>query len=122
MVQRVKVREKYESDPKKIYTMLTDQYKSVFRTKNIENIHDEIFNQFYENAITDVKVTESNIITAIHQLKGNSASGSDGIPAIFLIKTKITIAKLMMLLLRQSLDNSSMTEVHKRAYVLPIHK
>lgn len=30
--------EDYESNPKKICAMLTDQYKSVFRTRNVEYI------------------------------------------------------------------------------------
>lgn len=46
----------------------------------------------------------------------------DGIPAIFLIKTRRLIGKPMMLLLTQSLDDTSIVEVYKIAYESPIHK
>lgn len=53
-----------------------------------------------------VRVSEADISKAIDQLKENSASGPDGIPAIFL-KTKMTIAKPLMLLMSQSLSLAS---------------
>ena len=52
----------------------------------------------------------------------NSAAGPDGIPAIFLINTKISIANPLKMILRKSLDEEKIPDIFKLAYVTPIHK
>ena len=52
----------------------------------------------------------------------NSTAGPDGIPAIFLKKTKKAISKPLALLLRKSIDEGAIHEMFKMAYVTPIHK
>lgn len=88
--------------------------------KENENIDDEVLNQLDENAITYVEGTESKTTKATDQLKENSAPRPDGIPPTFLRRPTMVRAKPMILLLRQSVDESSIAEVHEMAYVLPI--
>lgn len=77
-----KMREKSDSVPKMVGTVLIDQYMFLFGTKYKENAN-EIFNLFGENAITDVDITENDTDKAIYQLKKNSASGSDEAHLLF---------------------------------------
>merc|ERR1711962_659041 len=48
--------------------------------------------------------------------------GPDGVPAIFLKRTKTAISKPLALLLRKSIDEGKIPEIFKMAYVTPIHK
>lgn len=52
--------------------------------------------------MTDVEVTENNMITAVHQLTEHSAPG----PAVLCIKREVAKAEPVMLMLRQSLEGS----------------
>lgn len=91
---------KYDNDRKEICRNLTDHYASICSRRSIENMEDELFNLFNENAITDDKVIENYMIIAIDRLRGNSAPGLGEISAI-LKNTQRIIAKSMMLMLRQ---------------------
>ena len=55
-------------------------------------------------------------------LKKNSAAGPDGIPAIFPINTREYIKAPLALILRKSLDEGTLPDVLKLAYVTPIYK
>jgi len=72
--------------------------------------------------LEDIKFTEEDIITAIRELKLNSAPGPDGIPTSLLIKCKESIARPLYLLWRQSLDTGTVPAQAKRAIITPIHK
>lgn len=48
--------EEYENDSRKTWLMVTEQYKSVFSTRNRKYTDDEMFNQSDENSFTDVQV------------------------------------------------------------------
>lgn len=51
---------------------------------SVQEIKDkEILNQYDENAITDVKITESDTYKTCDHLKENSALGPDGIPVYY---------------------------------------
>lgn len=54
----------------------------------------------------NIEISENDIGKAMDQLKKKTAPGPDGIPAILLKKTKRTVAKLLILLMGQSLDKS----------------
>ena len=55
-------------------------------------------------------------------MNASSTAGSDGVPAILLIKTKDAIALPLKLILRKSIDEGKIHNIHKMAYVTPIHK
>ena len=114
--------EEYINDPKVLCDMLLQQYNSVFSTTQITEINDEIFNTNEENDLTDIIVNQQAIREAINELRSDSAAGPDGVPAIFLKQTASSISKPLAMLLRQSLDESSIAEIHKLAYITPLHK
>lgn len=58
------------------------QCKPLFNTKDKGKVDDEIYNQFIENAITDVDVTENEMNKAIDQLT-NSVPEPFDIPYVF---------------------------------------
>ena len=80
------------------------------------------FDEVNEGDLYDIEVTRKKVEDAIDELDENSSAGPDGIPAIFLKKTKKAISKPLALLLRKSLDEGAIPEVFKMAYVTPIHK
>ena len=52
----------------------------------------------------------------------HTSAGPDGVPAIFLKRTKTAISKPLALLLRKSIDEGKIPEIFKMAYVTPIYK
>ena len=80
------------------------------------------FDEVNEGDLHDIEVTRKKVEDAIDDLDENSTAGPDGIPAIFLKKTKKTISRPLALWLRKSLDEGAILEVFKMAYVTPIHK
>merc|ERR1712236_145904 len=57
-----------------------------------------------EDDLNDINIEIQDIIDAIDKLEENSAPGPDGVPAIFLKKTKEVIAPHLTNMLRRSLD------------------
>ena len=120
-----KIQNEYIYDLKEICKLLVDQYNSQFSINNDRpKINEEIFNNnnIEDGDLNDIELTEKDIIDAIGELKMNSAAGPDGIPAIFLINTKISIANPLKMILRKSLDEQKIPDIFKLAYVTPIHK
>ena len=81
-----------------------------------------LFNKEDPKDLNDIEIEVQDIKDAIDELDKNSAAGLDGIPAIFLIKTKEAIAEPMAKMLRKSLDEGKIPNILKMAYVSPIHK
>ena len=76
--------------------MLTSQYKSQMNENTIDKEREEIeylLNDIREGDLVDIEVAESTIIESIKDLNENSSAGSDNVPAIFMMKTKFTVAK-----------------------------
>ena len=120
-----KIQNEYIYDLKEICKLLVDQYNSQFSINNdMPKINEEIFNNnnIEDGDLNDIELTEKDIIDAIGELNMNSAAGPDGIPAIFLINTKISIANPLKMILRKSLDEEKIPDIFKLAYVTPIHK
>ena len=120
-----KIQNEYIYDLKEICKLLVDQYNSQFSINNDRpKINEEIFNNnnIEDGDLNDIELTEKDIIDAIGELNMNSAAGPDGIPAIFLINTKISIANPLKMILRKSLDEEKIPDIFKLAYVTPIHK
>ncbi|CAL4067988.1 unnamed protein product, partial [Meganyctiphanes norvegica] len=82
----------------------------------------EIFNNVNQEDLIDIDVTESAILDAIGELNANSAAGPDDIPALFIIKTKESLALPLRILLRKSLDEGDIPDILKLANITPIHK
>ena len=120
-----KVCDKYIYEGKEICKMLADQYKGQFSTNsmdsNVEEIT-ELLDDFNDSDLVDIDITEKDIIDAINDLDENLSAGPDEVPAIFLKKTKNTIAKPLKFILRKSLDEGVIPDIFKLAHITPIHK
>ena len=115
----------YTYDNKEICMKLVNQYKNQFskpRTNVTNERWEEIFNDIDQEDLTDIDVTELEIQNAIGELKENSSAGPDDIPALFLRKTRESIALPLKILLRKSLDEGIIPDVYKLANITPIHK
>ena len=113
--------DEYIYDGKEICNSLKLQYVSQF-SESSNRKNENLFDNHNQEDLTEIKVESRNIEDAIDELDENSSAGPDGLPAIFLKKTKETISKPLALLLRKSLDEGKIPEIYKLAYVTPIHK
>ena len=111
----------YTASSSKMANLLSSQYSSVFSKPS-----DSPYYGMSENAndatITDIDFTEQDIIDAIDELKNTSASGPDGLAAIFLKKCKNSLAKPLFHLWRKCLDQGITPDKLKEAHIIPIHK
>ena len=108
-------------DGKVICNCLREQYVSQFSNKSeIEN--EDLFEDPDIDDLSEIEIEEKDIEDAIDELDEYSSAGPDGLPAIFLKKTKKAISKPLAILLRKSLDEGKIPEIFKLAYVTPIHK
>ena len=115
----------YIYDNKEICMKLVNQYKNQFsksRTVVTKENWEEIFDEINQEDLTDIDVTELEMQNAIGELNENSSAGPDDVPALFLIKTKESIALPLKILLRKSLDEGIIPDIHKLANITPIHK
>ena len=113
--------EKFIYDGKEISNCLKTEFTSQMNKRtNREN--PVRFDEVNEGDLHDIEVTRKKVEDAIDDLDENSTAGPDGIPAIFLKKTKKAISKPLALLLRKSIDEGVIYELFKMAYVTPIHK
>ena len=113
--------EKFIYDGKEISNCLKTEFTSQMNKRtNREN--PVRFDEVNEGDLHDIEVTRKKVEDAIDDLDENSTAGPDGIPAIFLKKTKKAISKPLALLLRKSIDEGAIYELFKMAYVTPIHK
>jgi len=112
---------KFIYDGKEISNCLKTEYTSQMneRTNRGNSVQ---FDEVNEGDLYDIEVTRKKVEDAIDELDENSTAGPDGIPAIFLKKTKKAISKPLALLLRKSIDEGAILEMFKMAYVMPIHK
>ena len=117
--------ENYIYDNTEICMKLVQQYKNQFsKSKTIvsDEEWEQIFNHIEQGDLTDIEVTEIEILDAIGKLNENSSAGPDDIPSLFLIKTKESLALPLKILLRKSLDEGVIPDIHKLANITPIHK
>ena len=71
--------------------------------------------------ISDIDITEEDIIAAIDELSNTSASGPDGLTAIFLKKCKLSLSQPLCQLWRDCIDLGITPWTLKEAHVIPIH-
>ena len=109
-------------DGKEICEKLVSEFYSQFSEVSRENENENRFDNFDSDDLSDIEFGTKDIEDAINELDENSSAGPDGLPAIFLKKTKETISLPLTLLLRKSLDEGKIPDIFKLAYVTPIHK
>ena len=105
-----------------ICNSLKSQFVSQFSTTNDIRENEQLFDEYDRTELNDIEFTTKEIEDAIDELDENSSAGPDGIPAIFLKKTKEEISLPLSILLRKSIDEGKIPGILKMAYVSPIHK
>lgn len=112
---------KLYDDPVKMANILQNQYKSVFSNPDTEtNINIE--NTTSGPTISDIEVTEEDILKAINLIPANSAGGPDKFPACILKECKRELAKPLKLIFRKSLDTGIIPQKYLQQTIIPIHK
>ena len=114
------IKEYTASSPKMAY-LLSTQYSSVFSEPK-DSPYYTVEEDMSAISLTDIDFSEQDIIDAIDELKNTSASGPDGIAAIFLKKCKESLAKPLFGLWRKCLDQQVTPTKLKEAHIIPIHK
>ena len=111
----------YTASSSKMANLLSSQYSFVFSKPSDSPYYAMVENQD-DVTITDIEFSEQDIIDAIDELKNTSASGPDGLAAIFLKKCKDSLAKPLFHLWRKCLDQGITPDKLKEAHIIPIHK
>ena len=103
------------SNKYEICCLLLDQFNSVFTKPNPDMI---VTNPFYffhtqssmnednELYLTNIVLSEKNIIEAIHELSASSAAGPDGIPSSLLVNCSTGLAPLLLIVFTHSLSSA----------------
>lgn len=79
-------------------------------------------NETTRSSFEDVKFSQEAIITAIKEIKLNSAPGRDGIQTNLQLKCKGSIARPLCLLWRHTMDTSTVPAQANRVIIIPTHK
>ena len=111
----------YTSNSSEMAEILSSQYSSVF-SKPSPSPYDEMIEDPNIPTISDIDITEEDIIAAIDELSNTSASGPDGLTAIFLKKCKHSLSKPLCQLWRDCVDLGITPGTLKEAHIIPIHK
>ena len=107
-------------DGKEICKELMSEFHSQF-SEHSSRENENLFDDCDSDDLSDIEFGTKEIEEAINELNENSSAGPDGLPAIFLKKTKETISLPLALLLRKSLDEGKIPDILKLAYVTPIY-
>ena len=111
----------YTASSSRMANLLSAQYSSVF-SKPVNSPYYSMEEDVTAESLTDIEFTEQDIIDAIDELKNNSASGPDGLAAIFLKNCKNSLSKPLFQLWRKCLDRGITPNKLKEAHIIPIHK
>ena len=115
-------RNEYTASSSKMANLLSTQYSSVFSKPYADSPYYSIQESEDDVTITNIEFSEQDIIDAIDELKNTSASGPDGLAAIFLKKCKDSLARPLFQLWRKCLDQGITPCKLKEAHIIPIHK
>ncbi|XP_066933083.1 uncharacterized protein [Clytia hemisphaerica] len=102
--------------------ILSRQYVSVFSAPKPFDIIQSENDEVNVDIISDLQVTEDDLIKAINDLSQTAAPGPDGFPATFLKQCKEELSIPLCILWRQSLDKGIVPDELKRCTITPIHK
>lgn len=87
-----------------------------FDTESVTNINDLCAK------IPKINIIESDILSMIQKLPKNLVAGPDNIPNILLHKCAVSLAKLVTLMLKESLQSGHTPQIWKTSYIYPIFK
>ena len=111
-------------DVYEISNILQNQFSSVYSDPTSADIQDPVFstNIVHPLSPVDFTITDANLISAMSELKSNSAPGPDGFPAQLLIECKHALSIPLAIMWRESFRLRKVPECYKWSYVHPLHK
>ena len=112
---------KLVGNSKEMAEILSEQYKKVFSTP-IDPSTIVNNNPAQTPSISDITFSESDIESAIDELRITSASGPDGFPAALLKNCKQSLAVPLTIFWRKCLDTSHIPSLLKQSVIVPQHK
>ena len=113
------------SNPKSICEMFKVQYESVFTLpKPDKKVIDPwiFFKDTCNDDLGNIEFDESDLISAMKELKNAAAPGPDDFPAIVLKCCSQVLSKPLYIILRKSLDTGTVPDTLKEAMITPIFK
>jgi hypothetical protein len=115
---------KLVGNSKEMAEILSEQYTKVFSTPiDPSTIVNNNNNPTQASAsISDITFTESDMESAIDELRITSASGPDGFPAAVLKNCKQILAVPLTIFWRKCLDNGHIPNSLKQSVIVPQHK
>ena len=113
---------KLQSDPKTMANILQEQYKKAFSQPDSGDANQPAPDTSHVPDLSDITISEDEIIKAIDELSLNSAPGPDKIPARLLKECKNQIAPALAILWRQSLNSGQIPAELLTQTIIPIYK
>ena len=113
---------KLQSDPKIMSNILQEQYKKAFSEPNSGDANQPAPDSSNVPDLSDITISEEEILKAIDELRLNSAPGPDKIPARLLKECKNQIAPALVILWRLSLDSGQIPADLLTQTIIPIYK
>ena len=113
------------TDTKDMADILQAQFTSVFSDPNSEHIKPPDFPPVVPSkpfADTDFNISDEDIITAISEIKSNSAAGPDGIPAILLKNCSTQLCLPIKLIWTESMLSGIVPSFYKNSNITPLFK
>ena len=111
----------YESGPKKMADILSQQFKSVFSTPQL-NPRGLNMDLNINDAMNDIELVEADFRAAIRDMNGSSTPGPDGVRASVYKDYVDQLAYPIMKIWRLSLDTGRLPEGTALAVITPIYK
>ena len=112
---------KYDSDPKRMADILSQQYEGVFSTP-MEDINHHRNKKLTTATLNDIEITGDDIIKAISEIKNDSSAGPDGIPVKFYKDYAEELVVPLLVIWRHSLDTGDQPDQPILAVISPLHK
>ena len=102
--------------------ILQEQYKKAFSQPDSGDANQPAPDTSHVPDLSDITISEDEIIKAIDELSLNSAPGPDKIPARLLKECKNQIAPALVILWRQSLNSGQIPAELLTQTIIPIYK
>ena len=119
-------RRSYAENSIDIANAFNEYFASIFTqdTDNLETKHyqDEYDHLETNGMLTDIELSEDEVLSVLRNLDQNKAQGPDGIPGRLLIETAYQIAPSLCQLYNKSLRLGILPSEWKLANVVPIHR
>ena len=111
----------YESGPRKMAEILSQQYLGAFSTP-LQDLSHINLRKHPTTLLTDIVITEEGLVSAMKSIKSSSSPGPDGLPAYLYNTFAKALARPLLLIWRRSLDTGRMPEGNLLAFICPIFK